>query len=120
MSIEEMSAHSDISPPPLPRLAVQALEAHRRRQAAERLKAGSHWQDSGHVFTDPRGRWLCPDIVTHEFKEHAKACGMGHLTFHQLRRGAPSLLIAQGVSLKIVQELSLIHISEPTRLRRIS
>lgn len=56
------------------------------------------------MFTDPRGRWLCPDIVTHEFKEHAKASGMGHLTFRQLRHGAASLLIAQGVSLKIVQE----------------
>ncbi|MHB9150878.1 MAG: hypothetical protein ACYC33_12530 [Thermoleophilia bacterium] len=44
----------------------------------------------------PPARWLCPDIVTYEFKEHAKAIGMGHLTFHQLRHGAASLLIAQG------------------------
>jgi integrase len=42
--------------------------------------------------------------VTTEFKVHARACGLGHLHFHQLRHGAASLLIAQGVSLKIVQE----------------
>jgi integrase len=39
-----------------------------------------------------------------EFKAHARACGMGHMNFHQLRHGAASLLIAQGVFLKIVQE----------------
>jgi hypothetical protein len=34
----------------LPRRAAEALRAHKKRQAAERLAAGESWQDSNLIF----------------------------------------------------------------------
>jgi hypothetical protein len=39
----------------LPPVALQALLAHRKRQAEERLLAGSVWRDHGIIFTTGTG-----------------------------------------------------------------
>lgn len=87
----------------LPGMAIKALKSHRKRQAAERLRAGKRWQNTGHVFTTLHGRPVDPNLVSREFRELATKAGLD-LTFHQLRHGAATLMLTQGVALKTVQE----------------
>ena len=47
----------------LPKRAIQALRAHKKRQAAERLIAGETWQDHGLVFCHEDGRPYTRDAL---------------------------------------------------------
>jgi integrase len=84
---------------------VRALRRQRVRQAEARLAAGDLWQDrDGLVFTDSIGRALDPAIVTRTFSATLARLGLPHVRFHDLRHGVASLLLAQGVPLKLVSD----------------
>jgi integrase len=70
--------------------AIAALQAHRKRQAAERLAFGAGWRDHGLVFTRPGGEPLNPDAVLLAFKRRA-AAALPVIRFHDLRHGWANL-----------------------------
>ena len=61
----------------LPQAAVQALRDHRKRQAEDRLAAGSLWQDHGLVFASAIGTPLDAANVRREFRQITEAAGLG-------------------------------------------
>lgn len=87
----------------LPPLALDALRAHRARQLAERLAAGSLWEDRDLVFCDELGGFLDKSGVSryslHRILEKA---GLPRKRFHDLRHTAATLLLETGVGLKAV------------------
>lgn len=89
----------------LPRFAVAALVSHRERQAIEREQAGDHWQISDRVFTGLLGEPLSMDAPRYFFQQIAARAGVTRIRFHDLRHNCATLLLAQGVPMKIVQEL---------------
>lgn len=85
--------------------AAAALRRQRARQAGARLAAGDLWQDrEGLVFTDALGRPLSGTAVSKAFAAALARLGLPRVRFHDLRHGAASLLLAQGVPLKLVSE----------------
>jgi integrase len=85
--------------------AARALRRQRTRQKEARLAAADLWQDrAGHVFTDPIGRPLNGSVVTHSFQMALALLGLPRVRFHDLRHGAASLMLAQGVPLKLVSD----------------
>lgn len=105
---------------PMPEMCVRALKAHRARQLEERFAAGSRWLDTDFVFTTPTGAPLHgKDVLEDSFYRICERASIPHSTrerqrgpvedrglrFHDLRHSCASLLIAQGVPLRIVQEL---------------
>lgn len=89
----------------LPRFAVEALREQRTTQREAKLRLGDKWQDTGYVFADGFGRPYDPDRLTHEFKAVAIAAGLPKLTFHGLRHAAATMMLAEGIPLKVVQEV---------------
>jgi integrase len=89
---------------PLPVPAVETLRAHRKRQAAEQLAAGSLWQASGLVFTSEIGTPLEPRNVLRRFEALAERAGLRGVHLHTLRHSAASFLLAAGTHTKVVQE----------------
>lgn len=88
----------------LPETAMAALRSWRAQQAQERLDAGGEWKDrSDLIFTRPDGRPAYAQALLREAQRAAIAAGLGHITFHQLRHTAGSLLQAEGVDLKTIQ-----------------
>ncbi len=83
--------------------AVTILGAAKRRQAEDRLKAGSAYEDSGLVFTKPSGAKHDPSTVSHKFAAIGREAGFPGLRMHDLRHTHATLLLAQGVHPKIVQ-----------------
>jgi integrase len=90
----------------LPARTVEALKAHRARQAEMRLKAGPLYQDSGLVFTSEIGTPLEPsNIDRRSFKPLLEKAGLPNIRFHDLRHTCATLLLSRGVNPKFVQEL---------------
>ncbi len=88
----------------LPGVVVSALREHRVRQLEERLLAGSRWRDGDYVFPSTIGTPLDGVTVTHRFQDALKRLGLPHQRFHDLRHACASLLLAQGVSPRVVME----------------
>lgn len=109
----------------LPAIAADHLAAHRSRQVEERLAFPGVWPDRPHgvdlVFRSAAGTALDPSNVWHYLSDatrHAGAeyldekrtrirpgTGLGHWHPHELRHSAASLMLAQGVPLKVVSEV---------------
>jgi len=87
----------------LPRRAVEALKQHKKRQAAERLKAGALYQDTGLVFCyedgQPYSRWA----LNWRFSKMTHRAGIGHWHAHEGRHTAVSIMSSNGVP---IQEIS--------------
>jgi len=86
--------------------AVEVLRRHRARQAEEKLKAGSVYQDQGLVFAGKAGNLINPsNLRQRSFAPLLKRAGLPRITFHDLRHTCASLLFQKNVHPKIVQEL---------------
>jgi integrase len=86
----------------LPAITVEALTAHRKAQAAERLRLGLGKADL--VFTRPDGEPMDADSITKGFGKLIKAAGVRRITFHGLRHTHISHQLIDGVHPKIVSE----------------
>jgi integrase len=70
------------------------------------LLVGSDWPEHGLVFTTAFGEPLDGRHVTaRDFHPLLKRAGLPSIRFHDLRHTAATLLLAQGVHPKMVQEL---------------
>jgi integrase len=86
----------------VPAVLLSALRWHQTRQEAEHKAMG--WPV--YVFTGATtGGPLTPSIFYDAFKAIAKAAGLEGFRLHDLRHSAASFLLAEGVSLKKVQQI---------------
>lgn len=90
---------------PLSPAVVELLRKHRAAQAAERLRAGDQWQDSGLVFTTELGRPVDPRNLLRTMEIAAKAAGVGDVGLHTIRHSAAVAWLEQGVHIKAVADL---------------
>ena len=90
----------------VPDSVVRALKARRAQQAQDRLVAGSDWKDSDLVFTNSYGRALEPITLHRDYKRLLQTAELSTETrFHDLRHTAASLLLSEGVHLRMIMEL---------------
>jgi integrase len=89
----------------LSRLAIAALREHRDRQAFARRAAAAQWEERGLVFCDYFGAPLDPNYQTTTFKNALRDADLPQLRFHDLRHTAATLLLSQGVHVKLVSEM---------------
>ena len=91
----------------LPALLVEALRRHRTRQREERLAAGPAWRGNQWdlVFTTRIGTPLDPKYVRSLFRRACLRAGVRPIRFHDLRHTCATLLLAQDIPPRVVQEL---------------
>jgi integrase len=88
----------------MPPIVINALRAHRARQAMERLAAGERWVDLNLVFASGRGTLADGPNITHRFHKLLQRAGLPQMRFHDLRHACASLLLVQGVHPRVVME----------------
>ena len=91
----------------LTRRAVAVIKDHRKRQLEERLRLAGLWQDQGLVFPNETGSLFNPsNLRNRSFKRIKARSGVREdLRFHDLRHTCATLLLSEGVNLKVVSEL---------------
>lgn len=89
----------------MPRLIVDTLLEHQKRQVAEKLWAGSAWREAGLVFANRAGGPIQAKRVIEQFHQTLTDAGMRRIRFHDLRHSCATLLLVQGVSPRVVMEV---------------
>jgi integrase len=89
----------------LPEPLIALLRAHRRAQAAERLLAGSSWEENDLVFCQRNGRPLDPDGHSKAWKNFLTRAGVREARLHDARHTAATLLLVQGVDQRTVMAI---------------
>jgi len=90
---------------PLPAELLQSLHIHRTAQTAERLRAGSTWQDRGFVFATPTGSPVDPRNDHATWKRLLETAGVRPARLHDARHTAATLLLTQGVPARVAMEI---------------
>ena len=88
--------------PPVRKFLLQLRE----EQAENRRLCGNcyHFEDDGYICVNQVGRRLSPHFLTNHFNLLLKNSGLRIIRFHDLRHSSASLLLANGVPLKQIQE----------------
>ena len=91
----------------LTRQAVTALKEHRKRQLEERMRLAGLWQDQDLVFPNETGSLFNPsNLRNRSFKRIKARSGVREdLRFHDLRHTCATLLLSEGVNVKVVSEM---------------
>lgn len=111
-TIQQTSEGAKIVPPKthrsrrivlLPTFVVQTLKRHKANQGERRLAIGSAWVDNDLVVERGDGQPMLTRVLSRRFSTAARKTGL-ELTFHGLRHGHATLMLAAGVNLKVVSE----------------
>lgn len=91
---------------PLPDVLAQALLRHREQQDLERAANGADWNKLDLVFPATNGNLIWPRNLNGTLKRVLRKAGLPETTrFHDLRHSCATLLIQQGVHLRVVMEI---------------
>lgn len=93
---------------PIPDEQLSAWKAHRAKWEAEKAAveaAGGTWPDHGAVFTEEDGRLIDPRRDHNDWASIEKEAGLPHRKPHGMRHFAATLLLAQGVDIRVVQKI---------------
>lgn len=89
---------------PLDPRTIAVLQVHKARQAAEKLSRGPEYVDNGLVFAREDGTPHHPDRFSHEFDSLVKRSKLPRIRLHDLRHTYATLLLQQGINVKVVSE----------------
>lgn len=89
----------------LPLPLHDALKAHRAAQLAERLAAGSAWQDHGLVFAQANGRPIDPRGDNRAWGSLLADAGVREAKLHDARHTAATLMLVMGIDPRVVMEI---------------
>ena len=89
----------------LPAPLITQLRAHRVQQTAERLAAGSAWQDWDLVFCTPTGSPVNSHDDWEDWHTLLAEASVRTARVHDARHTAATLLLEQGIDIRVVQQI---------------
>lgn len=88
----------------LPATVVSAMTAWRKVQR-EAILASEHWADTALVFTTPRGKIISRNSWAEQLDTIIEEAGVKRITLHGIRHTAATLMLEQGINIKIVSDI---------------
>ena len=74
------------------------LRSLKAQQAADRLRAGEAWQESGLVLVDVLGQPVRPELFSDRFREVCRGAGVPSIRLHDVRHSVATMLHAAGIA----------------------
>ena len=91
--------------PLVPEVRAKLLEVKEEQERNRRLCGKSYNKVEGaYIYTDALGNRIKPDYISSQFPKFMESKGFRRIRYHDLRHSCASLLLANGVSLKQIQE----------------
>lgn len=91
--------------PLVPAIRTKLLELQAEQERNRKLCGKSYNKIEGaYIYTDTLGNRIKPDYISTEFPKFMERNGFRRIRYHDLRHSCASLLLANGVSLKQIQD----------------
>ena len=91
--------------PLIPIIRAKLLEVQAEQEQNRKLCGKSYNKAEGrYIYTDVLGNRIKPDYLSSEFPKFLEKNGFRRIRFHDLRHSCASLLLANGVSIKEIQD----------------
>lgn len=78
-------------------VTIRLLRSLSAKQAADRLRAGEAWEDSGYVVVDELGRPVKPRTYSDRFAGLCRTAGVPRIKLHNVRHSLAQLMIERRV-----------------------
>lgn len=88
----------------IPEQLVQKLKRHRAACAERRLAMGENYTVSDYIIVHPDGKLVYPEYLSQLLTKLQEKAGLPHCRFHDLRHLCASIMLLQGVNVKVAQE----------------
>ena len=83
---------------------IQKLRQHKTKCLANRLRLGQAYTVTDYIIVHPDGKPIYPEYVSQMFTKLQKKAGLPKCRFHDLRHLCASIMLMQGVNVKVAQE----------------
>lgn len=90
---------------PLSDEVIRALKIHKKEQAIQKMRYRDIYTDNDIVFAKPDGSFEDPRLLLDKFYKILDKAGVRRCRFHDLRHTFASVLLNEGESMKVIQEL---------------
>ena len=91
--------------PLVPQFRAKLIEVWQEKEAYRMLCGSSYDNVEGqYIYVNQLGKRIKPNYLTTQFPEFMEKHGFRRMRFHDLRHSCASLLLAAGISLKMIQE----------------
>lgn len=106
LGLDVMKTKSSYRSLPLMPFIKDVLLAEKQRQEEMRrvMRSAYNKEYSEYVCVDALGNLLKPNYVTTHFSYTLEKAGLKHIRFHDLRHSCASLMLANGVPMKMIQD----------------
>jgi integrase len=88
----------------IPDSIINQLKQAKKKQLENKLFFGTEYNEYDLVYCNHDGSIVSPHAFNHRFSNTLKAKGLEHMRVHDLRHTNASLMLSQGVSMKVASE----------------
>ena len=83
---------------------IQKLHRHKMKCWSNRMRMGQNYTVTDYVIVHPDGKPIYPEYLSQLFTKLQKKAGLPKCRFHDLRHLCASIMLMQGVNVKVAQE----------------
>lgn len=80
------------------------LEEKQRQEKNQKIFGNCYKNKDGYILVDDEGSLIVPDTVTKKFRRLLEDNSLKKIRFHDLRHSCASLLLANGINMKEIQQ----------------
>lgn len=88
----------------VPAQLIDKLRKHKTKCLANRLRMGQNYTATDYVIVHPDGKPIYPEYLSQMFTKLQKQAGLPKCRFHDLRHLCASIMLMQGVNVKVAKE----------------
>ena len=89
----------------IPDMLLQKLKAYKNECIANQLGRGKGFKEDNYIIVHPDGKPIYPEYLTQLLTKLQKRAGLPHCRFHDLRHLCASIMVRQGVNVKVAQQI---------------
>ena len=101
--VKEPKTENSIRTVDVPVQLMQKLRQHKTKCLANRLRLGKDYIVTDFIIVHPDGKPIYPEYLSQMFTKLQKAAGLPQCRFHDLRHLCASIMLLQGVNVKVAQ-----------------
>ena len=102
--VKEPKTESSVRVLDAPEMLMRKLRVHRGKCLENRMRLGWNYTVTDYIIVHPDGKPIYPEYISQLFTKLLEKAGLPKCRFHDLRHLCASIMLLQGVNVKVAQE----------------